>query len=121
MRIVIQFIGVAIIVQVCVFLLRIDLLRELVRFLSRGSRLYIVGVLRIALAIILFVGATQCIHKWIIIAIAIILLLSGIVIFTFNPATFKKLLAWYQRRSDLSLRLMAAAGIVLGGLIIYAA
>ena len=121
MRIVIQFIGVALIVQACIVLFRIDFLRGLIRFLSWGSRLYIIAAIRTALAVVFFIGATQCVHKWIIIAIAIILLLSGITLFTFKPATFKRLLDWYQRRSDLSLRLMAAAGIVLGGLIIYAA
>jgi uncharacterized protein YjeT (DUF2065 family) len=121
MRFAIQLIGIVIIVQVCIFLFRIDLLRGLIRFISRGSRLYIIAAVRLALAVVFFIGATQCVHKWMIIAIAVILLLSGLIIFTLKPAAFKKLLAWYQNRSDLSLRLMAAIGIIFGALIIYAA
>jgi uncharacterized protein YjeT (DUF2065 family) len=97
------------------------MLRALIRFISRGSRLYIIAVLRLALAVVFFIGATQCLHKWIIIAIAIVLLLSGLSVFTLKPAAFKKLLAWYQRCSDLSLRLLVAVGLIFGALIIYAA
>jgi uncharacterized protein YjeT (DUF2065 family) len=121
MRFAIQLIGIVIIVQICVFLLRIDLLREMLKFFSRGSRLYITAVVRIAIAIILFIGATQCRRFWIIIALAAILLLSGITIFTLKPATFKKLLTWYLARSDLFLRLTAAIGLIFGIVIIYAA
>jgi uncharacterized protein YjeT (DUF2065 family) len=121
MQFLIKIIGIIIIVQVCVFLLRIDLLRGLMRFLSRGSRLYIIAVIRIALAVLLFIGATQCRRLWIIIAIGVILLLSGLSIFTIKPATLKKLLTWYQQRSDLFLRLLVAIGLIFGIAIIYAA
>ena len=121
MQFIIKLIGIIIVVQICVFLLRIDLLRALLKFFSRGNRLYIIAAVRIAVAIILLIGATQCHHKWIIIAVAVILLLSGITIFTLKPATFNKLLSWYQRRTDLFLRLLVAIGLVFGIAIIYAA
>ncbi|MDO8303454.1 MAG: hypothetical protein Q7T18_09450 [Sedimentisphaerales bacterium] len=121
MQLIIKFIGVAIIVQTCVFLLRIDLLRELLKFFARGNRIYFIAAIRIAVAVLLLIGATQCRRMWIIVAIGIVLLLSGIAIFTLNSATFKKILTWYQQRADLFLRLLAVIGIVFGSLIVYAA
>jgi len=121
MQLLIKFIGVLIIVQACIFILRIDLLRELLKFVARGNRIYLIAAIRIVVAVLLFVGATQCHRQWIIIAIGIILLLSGIAIFTLNAATFKKILTWYQQRTDLFLRLLAAIGIAVGSLIVYAA
>jgi hypothetical protein len=121
MQLLIKFIGILIIVQACIFILRIDLLRALLRFFSHGNRIYLIAAVRIILAVLLFISATQCSRLWIIVALGIILLLSGIAIFTLNAATFKKILAWYQRRTDLFLRLIVAIGIVIGSLIIYAA
>jgi uncharacterized protein YjeT (DUF2065 family) len=121
MLLLIKFIGVLIIVQACIFILRIDLLRQLLKFVTRGNRIYLIAALRIIVAVLLFVGATQCRRQWIIISIGIILLLSGIAIFSIKPATFNKLLAWYHRQTDLFLRLLAVIGIVFGGLIVYAA
>jgi uncharacterized protein YjeT (DUF2065 family) len=121
MQLAIKFIGVLIIVQACIFILRIDLLRELLKFFARGNRIYLVAAIRIVLAVLLFIGATQCRRMWIIVALGIILLLSGIAIFTLNAATFKKIFSWYQRRTDLFLRLLVTIGIVIGSLIVYAA
>jgi uncharacterized protein YjeT (DUF2065 family) len=121
MQLAIKFIGVIIIVLAFAFMLRADLLRELIRFISRGSRVYIIGAVRIAFAVILFIGATQCRRQWIIITIGIVFLLSGITIVTLKPTTLRKLFTWYQQRSDLFLRLLAVVGIVIGGLIVYAA
>lgn len=121
MLLLIKLIGVLIIVQACIFILRIDLLRQLLKFVTRGNRIYLIAALRIIVAVLLFVGATQCRRQWIIISIGIILLLSGIAIFSIKPAAFNKLVAWYQRRTDLFLRLLAVIGIVFGGLIVYAA
>jgi hypothetical protein len=121
MLLLIKLIGVLIIVQACIFVLRIDLLRDLLKFFARGNRIYLIAAIRIATAVLLFVGATQCRRMWIIVAIGIILLLSGIAIFTLNAATFKKIIAWYQRRTDLFLRLLVTIGIVVGSLIVYAA
>jgi uncharacterized protein YjeT (DUF2065 family) len=121
MLLLIKFIGVLIIVQAFIFILRADLLRGLIRFFSRGNRIYLAATLRIVLAVLLFIGATQCRRMWIIVALGIILLLSGIAIFTLNAATSKKILTWFQQRTDLFLRLLAAIGIVFGSLIVYAA
>jgi uncharacterized protein YjeT (DUF2065 family) len=121
MLLLIKFIGVLIIVQAFIFILRADLLRGLIRFFSRGNRIYLAATLRIVLAVLFFIGATQCRRMWIIVALGIILLLSGIAIFTLNAATSKKILTWFQQRTDLFLRLLAAIGIVFGSLIVYAA
>ena len=88
MLLTIKLIGVLIIVQACIFILRIDLLRELLKFVTRGNRIYLIAALRIIVAVLLFVGATQCRRQWIIVAIGIILLLSGIAIFSIKPAAF---------------------------------
>ena len=121
MLLLIKIIGVLIIVQACIFILRADLLRELLKFVSRGNRIYLIAAVRIVVAVLLFVGATQCRRMWIIFALGIIFLLSGIAIFTLNAATFKKIITWYQQRTDLFLRLLAAIGVVVGSLIVYAA
>ena len=123
MQLLIKFIGVLLIVQACILILRIDLLRGLLRFFSSGNRIYLIAAARIVVAVLLIfgAGAHQGSRMWIILAIGIIFLLSGIAIFTLNAATFKKILTWYQQRTDLFLRLLAVIGIVIGSLIVYAA
>lgn len=121
MQLLIKFIAILIIIQTCIFLLRADLMREVIRFFSRGNRIYLAAAIRIVVAVLLFLGATQCHRMWVIIAIGSILLISGIAIFTLNAATSKKILTWFQHRTDLFLRLLAAIGLVVGGLLLYAA
>lgn len=121
MDIVIKSLGIVFVLIGFVFLLRPDIMKWLINFIKRGKRIYLAALIRIAMAVIFLLGASQCSKKWIIAAFGILFLLAGLLIIFLGPERTRRILDWYENRPLLIFRVIAIVPIILGAVVIYAA
>ena len=121
MTIVIQIIGILMIAMGLIAIIKPTILKTLIEVLNVGKRIYFIGVLRIIIAILFLLGASGCKIPQIIIAIAILILLSGLLIFAIKLEKIKAILTWWQNKSPIVVRLAALIALAFGAIIIYAA
>jgi len=121
MKIVIQSLGVVIVAVGVVYLLRPDIMKWLMGFFKQGKRIYLAGVIRLALAVIFFLGARECDITWVIVVFGILFLIGGVLIFILGHEKLRRILDWYQKQSALLLRVLAVIALAIGAVIIYSA
>ena len=121
MLIVVRVVGVLIVGMGVAFLLRPKLYKQYVAFWQQGKRLCLGAILSLLIGVILLLAATQCRLVGVILALGILSLVKGIILFTPGREKMKSMLKWWQGRSLLVLRLMALIAIAFGALLIYSA
>ena len=121
MKIVIQILGILIGAVGIVYLLKPDIMKHLIEFFKQGKRIYFAGVIRLALAVIFFLGARECDITWVIVVFGILFLIGGLLIFILGPEKIRRILDWYQKQSVLFLRVLAVIALAIGAIIIYSA
>jgi len=121
MQIVIRIIGILMFLAGILFLVNPQFIKQIIIFLQKGYRIYFVGMLRIAMAIIFLLGARHCGMTHVIVVLAILFLLSGLSIFMLGSGKIQRILKWYLRQPIFFLRILALVPLILGSLIIYAA
>lgn len=121
MDIIIRSLGIVIVVVGIVYLLRPDVMKWLIEFFKQGKRIYLAGLIRLALAVIFLLGARECKHFWVIFAFGILFLIGGLLIFILGPEKLRRILDWYQKQSALLLRVIAVIVLAIGAIIIYSA
>ena len=121
MVIAVKIVGIIFVIMAIVYLLRPGILKRLIEFFKKGKRLYLAGLVRLALAVFFLLAALKCKHPWIIGILGVIILITGLIIFVMKLEKLKAILEWYQRRSDWVLRLIALIALAIGVTIIYSA
>ena len=121
MKLAVQIIGILILAEGILFLLKPTFMCAVMAFFGKGKRLYLAAVLRITIAVIFLLAASQCKIPAIIIALGILLLVSAIVMFTVGLEKQKAFLGWWRQKPPLVLRLMAVTAILLGAVVLYSA
>ena len=119
--IVVKSLGILFALMGIVYLLRPNIIKELMGFFKKGKRIYFAGLIRFALAVVFFVAARECRYFWIIFASGIIFLISGLLIFMLGPEKIRRILDWYQNQPVLIFRIIALVVFVFGVLIIFSA
>ena len=118
---VILVIGILVVLEGIMFMVRPDWLKKTMQFFLKGKMLYIGAVLRIVLGVVFLVSATSCPQMWVVIALGILFCGAGIGMFLIKLDKLKGLVNWFLQRSLITLRLMMIAAVALGGLIIWTA
>jgi len=118
---VVKIIGIVIVVIAVVPLVKPDVMKRLLEFFKKGKRLYIPGLLRLALAVVFFLGARECDITWVIVVFGILFMISGLLIFVIGPERLRPVMDWYQRQSLTLLRIIAVIPLAIGAVIIYCA
>ena len=118
---VILVLGVAVLLIGIAYLLKPDVVRWLLRFFRQGKRIYFVGLIRFALAIVFLLAARECDITWAIAAFGILFLISGLLIFVLGLEKVKSILEWWEGKSVLTLRLLALVTVAIGAAIIFSA
>ena len=121
MDIIIRSLGIVIVLVGVVYLLRPDVMKWLLEFFKHGKRIYLAGLLRLALAVIFLLGARECDITWVIVVFGILFLIGGVLIFILGPEKIRRILDWYQKQSVLFLRVLAVLALAIGAIIIYSA
>jgi uncharacterized protein YjeT (DUF2065 family) len=119
--IVIKSLGMLFTLMGIAYLLKPDIIKRLMGFFKKGKRIYFAGLIRLALAIVFFLGARDCRYFWIIFASGIIFLTGGILIFLLGPEKIRRILDWYQDQPVLIFRIIALIVLAFGIIIILSA
>lgn len=121
MVILIKLIGIIIALVGIIFLFCPKALRQLIAFFKQGKRLYWVGTLRLLFGVILLLGATQCRVVWVVIAMGVLFLVAGVLIFALGLEKLRSVIDWWDKKSLVVLRLLGVVALALGVLLIYSA
>ncbi|MHC4260655.1 MAG: hypothetical protein ACYSTF_09650 [Planctomycetota bacterium] len=114
--------GIVILLLGIVYLIRPDVIRWLLGFFKQGSRLYLVALVRFALAVVFLLGARECGSTWwVILIFGVLFLISGLLIVGLGLKRVKSILDWWEKQSSVLLRILALVSIAVGGVIVYSA
>ncbi|MHC4558884.1 MAG: DUF2065 family protein [Planctomycetota bacterium] len=119
--IVIKSLGILFALIGILYLLRPEIIKELMEFFKKGKRIYFAGLLRFALAVVFLVGARECRYFPVIFAFGILFLIGGLLIFILGPEKIRRILDWYQNQSTLVFRVIALIVLVVGAVVIFSA
>ncbi len=119
--IVIKLLGIVIALMGVAYLLRPQIVKRLMGFFKKGNRMYLPGLVRLALAVVFFVGARECRYFWSIFILGVLFLLSGLLIFLLGPAKLRTILEWYQKQPVIVFRVIAAVVTAVGVVIVFSA
>lgn len=117
----VRIIAVVFILLGILYLAKPELVKRILEFLKQARRIYVIGVIRLILAVVFLLAARQCNVPWAIGVFGILLLVSGVMIFIIGDQKLKAWLQWWQKQPLLLLRAIALLTIVIGLLIIYCA
>jgi len=118
---VIKIIGIIIVSIAIVFLVKPTVMKLIIQFFKKGIRVYLAGLVRLALAVVFLLGARECDITWVIVVFGILFLISGLLVFMLGPTRIRPMIDWYQKRSLLLSRVLAAIILAIGAIIIYSA
>jgi len=93
---------------------------KVIPFFKKSKRIYIVGVVRIVLAVIFLLSASQCRWPWVIAVFGILTLVSGVLIFALKLKVIRAILDWFHEKSDMVLRIIGSVIVIIGLLIVFA-
>lgn len=110
------FVGIGIL-----YLLKPEILRQLMQFFKKGSLVYLSGLLRFALAVIFLLGARECHRLWVIFTFGIIFIISGLLVFLFGVKRIRTMIDWYQEQPNWIFRVIALIVLAAGAIIIFSA
>ena len=121
MHSIIRIIGILFMLIGIFYFLTPAAIKNIVRFFKKDNRIYLIAIVRFALAIIFLLGARRCAITPVIVAFAILFLTSGMLIFTLGTRKLTAVFNWYLDQPVFVLRIMASIPILVGGVIIYSA
>ncbi len=118
MHLAIKSLGMIITLMGVAYLFRPDLIKRLMGFFKKGRRIYLPGALRLALAVVFFLGTRECRYPRMIFASGIIFLAGGLLIFTLGAERIRRMLDWYEGQPILVFRVIALIVLIFGAIII---
>jgi amino acid transporter len=118
---IVKVIGIVIILLAVLLLLKPDIMKHILKFFKYGKRIYLAGLVRLILAVVFLLAASECDIPWVIVLFGILFLISAMVIFMLGAEKLSPMLDWFQNKSPLFLRFMAVIIMAVGALIIYSA
>jgi len=121
MLILVKLIGIVIVCFGLIFLLKPQTMKNYMSFWVTGKRIYMGALINILIGIVFLLGASQCRLVGFIIAVGIMSLLKGIILFISGPERLKSMLRFWSEKPAAVVRLMALIAIAFGALLIYSA
>ena len=116
---VVTAIGIIFLVLGVVNLVRPATIRSLINFAKVGRRVYIGGLVRIIIGLLLLLGASVASVPLIPIIVGIVACVSGILIYVLGRERMHAFLAWWQVLPDNKLRIVPVIAAIIGILLIY--
>jgi len=113
-------VGIFIILAAIWLIIKPQICAKVMGFLVRGRMVYLVGILRLAIGLLLLISARECEHTRVVIALGILFLISGASVFIIRLDKIKTTLNWFSKRSTTMIRLIALLPLAIGAVIIWA-
>jgi len=96
------------------------ILRKILGFFSKGNRLYLLGILRTGLGIMLLILSPSARLWWYVVIIGFLYTTSGLSFFFFALRRTKKILSRFSRRPTMQIRGYALLAVVMWIFLFYA-
>jgi hypothetical protein len=119
MQMIVKIIGIVIIVLSVVYILKPAVPRALIKFFKQGHRMYLAGLIRLIFAVIFLLAAGKCQYPKAIAAFGILFLISALLVFSLGAAKINRYMEWWQKQSDILLRIISLVALAIGSAIIY--
>ena len=94
--------------------------KKFMPFFKVTKRVRLIGVIRLIIAVIFLLAASQCRWPIVIAVLGIITLISGVIALTLRAKYIKAFVDRIERSSEIAARIMGGVVVVLGLLIIFA-
>ena len=114
-------IGVLVAVLGVVFATAPSLIIKFIEFAKVGKRVYVGGVVRIALGGLLLFASPHATVFWIPVIFGALFVLSGALIFLLGPAKIHAFMDWWAAKPENIMRIGPIIAAIIGVLIIYCA
>lgn len=118
---IITAIGIIYVVLGVLFFVKPQTIRSFIDFAKVGKRVYIGGVVRIIIGVLLLWATPKAAFPWAPGIIGVLVVVSGILTYVIGLQRVYAILNWWYGLDDNKLRIMAVAAAVLGVLLIYSA
>ena len=116
---VILAIGILIMFEGVLLIVKPKIYKKLIAFFMRGRMIYLAGVIRLVLGVLFLVSAMSCKKPWLIIAFGVLLLISGTLTFVIKLEKIKAMLNWFSQKSLVTIRLLAIIAIAIGAVLAW--
>ena len=120
MKIVLQILGILIILDGIVVMIKPALIKTAMSFFVQSRRLYLAAVLKAVFGLLFLFGASQCKFPIVMIILGILGLFSAAAIVAFYEK-MKALLNFFADRNEVFWRLISIVYLAFGALIVYSA
>jgi ABC-type xylose transport system permease subunit len=114
-----KLIGIVIIIAGAIFLISPNTGKKHMDFCLKGKKLYLGGLLRIIMGVILILASQKSRIPSIVVILGCLVVLKGMLIFILGLEKVKSMIKWWQARPSAILRLMALLAIGIGILLVY--
>jgi len=121
METVIKIIGIAIVVTGIAYLFRPSIMKWLMEFFKKDARIYLAGLLRLAIGTVFLWAAPECDRITIIRVLGVLFLAGGALIFILGSERMRRILEWWLTKPVWIMQILAVVTAAFGALIIYAA
>jgi len=117
----VKVIGVLLVLMAILFQIVPELMKKTYRFFIKGVRIYIAGVIRLFLGIMFLLAASQCKIPAVIIALGVLLIVAGVMIFAIKLDKIKAIINSVQQKPVIVLRFLLLVPLAIGLIIVYCA
>lgn len=121
MIVIVNIMGVVISLVGLTFLFNPALMKKFISFMKDSNKIYIIGTLRLVLGVIFILAAPQANYSPVIMAIGILMVIGGILIFAIGRKRVTAMMEWCLNMPDSNARLFAIVPVLLGVLILFSA
>ena len=121
MNYIIRFIGLIIVLIGIAHIAYPLIFKRIIEFIKQKNRIYYIASIRLVLGAVFLLGARGSRIPWVIVVFGILIILKGLAIFILGPAKIKSQCEVWQNKSNLVIRALALAALVLGVIIGYSA
>ena len=122
MLILVRIIGIGMMIMGTLFTLKPEILKKILTFLIQKKRtIFITGVFRITLGVILLLGANQCRISTFVSIIGMIMFAAGILILMLSRKKLQNIVDWWNNQKIAITQSITIAVAVIGILIAFSA
>ena len=118
----VKFIGIVTFAMGIAFLLEINFFKQVMVFWKNDKNLYLGSVLKIVFSLIFILGSfdPDCKMKTFILAVGVLGVIAGSLVFALGLEKSKEMMKWWDKRGPAGQKALAIISIAFGVLVIYA-
>ena len=113
--------GIVMVIAGAIYLVKPTVMKKVLRFWTKGKRIYLGGALSLLLGIIFLFAAPKCSLSWFVGAVGILAIVKGVLLLALKPKTTITITENFMHSPGETLRILSLTLIGIGVLFILAA